>query len=169
MWNTLLAIALLCFYILWPKQSSSNLCMNCSVFLKILFICSWETQRGRDIDRRRSRLPVGSPMQDSIPGPWDHNSSQREMLNHWATQVSLLNVFNELLDTSLSLMFKDIDSKYPCTEHLFLETVPLWSPRVPLPDWMLPWPYTNPSRDNYYLATLRCSNYLRNAIIITPY
>ena len=27
-----------------------------------------DTQRGRDIGRGRSRLPVGSPMWDSIPG-----------------------------------------------------------------------------------------------------
>ena len=26
-------------------------------------------------------------MQDSIPGPQDHNLSQRQTLNHWATQV----------------------------------------------------------------------------------
>ena len=27
-----------------------------------------DTERGRDIGRRRSRIPVGSPMWDSIPG-----------------------------------------------------------------------------------------------------
>ena len=48
---------------------------------------------GRDMDRGRSRLPVGSPMQDSIPGPHDHNLSQRQMLNHWATQASLNKAF----------------------------------------------------------------------------
>ena len=36
---------------------------------KISFIYSWETQRGRDIGRGRSRLPTSSPMWDSIPGP----------------------------------------------------------------------------------------------------
>ena len=55
------------------------------VFFKILFIYSWETERGRDIGRGRSRLPVGSPVQDSIPGP----QTDDPMLNHWATQVSL--------------------------------------------------------------------------------
>ena len=44
-------------------------------------------ERGRDTGRGRSRFPAGSPMQDSIPGPWDHNLSQRQMLNCWATQV----------------------------------------------------------------------------------
>ena len=26
-------------------------------------------------------------MWDLIPGPWDHDLSQRQILNHWATQV----------------------------------------------------------------------------------
>ena len=32
----------------------------------------------------------GARWQDWIPGPQDHNLSQRQMLNHWATQVPLL-------------------------------------------------------------------------------
>ena len=48
-----------------------------------------DTQRGRDIDRERSRLPMGSPMWDSILGLWDHVLSRRQMLNHQATQASL--------------------------------------------------------------------------------
>ena len=52
------------------------------IFFKILSIYSWETQRGRDIGRRRSMLPRGSLMQDLIPGPWNHDLSQRQMLNH---------------------------------------------------------------------------------------
>ena len=28
-----------------------------------------QTERGRDIDRGKSRLPTGSPMWDLIPGP----------------------------------------------------------------------------------------------------
>ena len=36
-----------------------------------------DTERGRDTGRGRSRLPAGSPMQDSIPGPQDHDLSQR--------------------------------------------------------------------------------------------
>ena len=39
-------------------------------------------ERGRDTGRGRSRLPVGNLMWDSIPGPWDHNLSLRETLNH---------------------------------------------------------------------------------------
>ena len=43
--------------------------------------------RDTDIGRGRSRLPMGSSMWDSIPGLWDHDLSQRQTLNHWATQV----------------------------------------------------------------------------------
>ena len=35
-----------------------------------------DTEIGRDTGRGRSRLPVGSPMQDSIAGPQDHDLSQ---------------------------------------------------------------------------------------------
>ena len=34
-----------------------------------------DRDRGRDTGRRRGRLPAGSPMWDSIPGPWDPNLS----------------------------------------------------------------------------------------------
>ena len=60
-----------------------------SFFFKVSFIYSWERQRGRDTGWGRSRLPAGSLMRYSIPGPRDHDLSQRQMLNHWATQVPL--------------------------------------------------------------------------------
>ena len=47
-----------------------------------------DTERGRDVGRGRSRLPAGSLMWDSIPGPWDYAQSQRQMLNHRATWAS---------------------------------------------------------------------------------
>ena len=58
-------------------------------FLKkdFIYLFMRDTKRVRDIGRGRSRLPVGSPMQNSIPGLWDHALSPRQMLNHWATQV----------------------------------------------------------------------------------
>lgn len=46
-----------------------------------------DTKRGRDIVRGRSRFPVGRLMWDLIPGPQDHDPSQRQMLNQRATQV----------------------------------------------------------------------------------
>ena len=52
-----------------------------------LFTRERHTERGRDIGRGRSRLSEGRLMRDSILGPWDHNLSQRQALNHWATQL----------------------------------------------------------------------------------
>ena len=40
-----------------------------------------DTERGRDTGRGKSRLPVGSLMQDSIPGPGDHDQSRRQTPN----------------------------------------------------------------------------------------
>ena len=45
------------------------------------FIYLFRRDRGRDIGRGRSRLLMGNLMQDSIPGPWDHDVSQRQTLN----------------------------------------------------------------------------------------
>ena len=76
--------------------SSLVICFTCisryqtiKLFFFKDFIYSWVTQRerGRDTGRGRSRLPAGNPMLDLIPQPWDHDLSQRQMLNHWATQV----------------------------------------------------------------------------------
>ena len=53
------------------------------------FIYLGEIRRGRDIGRGISSLPVGSSVWDSILGLQDHSLSQRQILNHWATQVSL--------------------------------------------------------------------------------
>ena len=53
------------------------------------------TQRDRNIGRGRSRLPAGSPIQDSIPGPPDH-LSQRQTLNRWATQMPPYHFLNPL-------------------------------------------------------------------------
>ena len=47
-----------------------------------LFIHERHRVRGRDTGRGRSRLPAGSPMWDSIPGPWDDALSRRQTLNH---------------------------------------------------------------------------------------
>ena len=40
-----------------------------------------ERERGRDTGRGRSRLHVGSPTRDSIPGLQDHALDQRQVLN----------------------------------------------------------------------------------------
>ena len=41
------------------------------------------------------RSPVGSPMWDSIPGPWGHALTPRQTLNHWAPQAPLYRCFNQ--------------------------------------------------------------------------
>ena len=41
-----------------------------------------DTERGRDIGRERSRLPVGSPMQDLIPGSQPEPKADTQPLGH---------------------------------------------------------------------------------------
>ena len=64
-------------------KNLKNLTSEREIFFKkrfYLFICERHRERSRDIGRGRSRLPVGSLMQDSIPGPLDHYLSQRQIL-----------------------------------------------------------------------------------------
>ena len=42
-------------------------------FKDFIYLFMRYTERGRDISRGRSRFPVGSLMQDSVPGPQNHN------------------------------------------------------------------------------------------------
>ena len=49
--------------------------------LHFIYLFMRYTERGRDIGRGRSRLPVGSLMWGLILGPQDHALSQRPMLN----------------------------------------------------------------------------------------
>ena len=54
-------------------------------FFKTLFIHETGRERGRDLGRGRSRLPVGSPIWDLIPGPRYHSLSQgqdAQLLSH---------------------------------------------------------------------------------------
>ena len=44
-------------------------------------------ERGRDLGRGEADSLTGETDAGLIPGPQDHNLSQRQMLNHWATQV----------------------------------------------------------------------------------
>ena len=60
---------------------------NFRFLLKILSIHERKRQRHRQ--REKSRLPARSLMWDSIPGPRDHDLSQRQTLNHGVTQVAL--------------------------------------------------------------------------------
>ena len=56
-------------------------------FKDFIYLFMRDTERGRDSGRGRS------PMWDLIPGPRDHTVSWRQMLNHWATQVSRQGAF----------------------------------------------------------------------------
>ena len=48
----------------------------------------------------------GNPLyEDLIPGPQDHYLSQRQMLNHWATQASWVLVFEQELVTVTRMLF----------------------------------------------------------------
>ena len=48
------------------------------LFKDLIYLFMRDGERGRDIRRRRSRLPAGSLMWDSIPRPQDHDLSQRQ-------------------------------------------------------------------------------------------
>ena len=48
------------------------------IFFFQFYLFMRDTERGRG----KSRFPAGSSMRDSIPGPWDGDLSQRQMLNH---------------------------------------------------------------------------------------
>ena len=65
-----------------PKTNINTMLTNLTSFLKIFYLFTHERHRRRDIGRGRSRLPVRIPMSDSIRGPWGHDLSQRQILNH---------------------------------------------------------------------------------------
>ena len=61
--------------------------MNVSFFKKD-FIYSWEAQRERQRHRQTEKqAPCGKPDVGLHPRTLDHDMSQRQMLNRWATQV----------------------------------------------------------------------------------
>ena len=41
-----------------------------------------DTERGRDIGRRKSMLPAGEPDAGLNPRTWNYNLRQRQILNH---------------------------------------------------------------------------------------
>ena len=62
--------------------SVSGLSFFLSFSKDFIYLFMRDRERGRDIGRRRSRLPTRSPRWYSIPGPQDHVLGQRQMLNH---------------------------------------------------------------------------------------
>ena len=61
-------------------------------FLMILFIHERHRERQRHM-QREEQASCEEPVWYSIPGPRDHHLSQRQMLNHWATQAPRKLVF----------------------------------------------------------------------------
>ena len=58
-----------------------------------------DTERSRDPGRGRSRLPVGSPTRDSIPGAQNHTLNRKQRLNHCRgprAEVYILCLFPDL-------------------------------------------------------------------------
>ena len=65
-------------------------------FKDFIYLFIRDTQREAETQAEgegRSRPHAGSPMWDSIPGPQDHDLSQKQMLHHRATLASQNNVF----------------------------------------------------------------------------
>ena len=75
-------------------------------------------ERHTEVGRGRNRLPTRS-LQDTIPGPWDHDLSQKQMLNHWATQVPLY-VFPYVSSTLFDDCSFVVNSKSKCISSLRL-------------------------------------------------
>ena len=76
-----------------------------SLFLKILCIYSWETQRDRQRHRQREKqLHAGSRMWDLIPGLQDHALGRRQALNCWAIQGSPTSSFSLISWWTLGLL-----------------------------------------------------------------
>ena len=93
--------------------------VNFFFFKDFIYLFTRDTEKGRDIDRRRrSRLHVESPMWDSIRGLQDHTLSQRQMLNHWVTQVSQDGglLYEQLADLTWGVNFRVTDSNQAIDE-----------------------------------------------------
>ena len=79
-------------------------------FFKRLYLFIRDMEREAETGRVKGRLPAGSLMWDSLPGPQDHDLSQRQTLN----QVPLLFFFlqkkcNLILTLTLQLWFCSLD------------------------------------------------------------
>ena len=80
----------------WSLSLSGSLSqINKSLFFLIFYLRERERNRaseqgeGQREREKQTLRRAGSLMQGSIPGPQDHDLSQRQTFNHWATQVPL--------------------------------------------------------------------------------
>ena len=69
---------------LWKGKKIQCSWSNITFFFN-LFMRDRERQRHR---QREKQAPCREPTVGLDPGTWDHNLSQRQTLNHWATQLS---------------------------------------------------------------------------------
>ena len=78
--------------VLWPKQSLKTGLPDClgSFFKDFIYLFMRDPKEIETQAEGEAGSLGGSPMQNSIPGPWDYPLSRRQMLNHWATQASLI-------------------------------------------------------------------------------
>ena len=84
-----------CLVLEWSTEESLETLMAVVFFFfKDFILFMRDTERERQRHRGRSRLPAGIPVWDLTPGPWDHDLSQRQTLNHWVTQAPLSSNFN---------------------------------------------------------------------------
>ena len=96
-----------------------------------LFIHERHTHRERQRHRQREKqAPCRRLMWDSIPGPQDHNLNQRQMLNHWAIQVSplisLLCCYCNTLTKTIELTEKLSNLSVKCNVWTLMWTNKLW-------------------------------------------
>ena len=82
-----------CFLSLKPHKSFANIfshligCLNFFFFKDFIYLFDRDSQQEREHkqgewERKKQALSgAGSPMWGSIPGPWDHDPSGRQMLN----------------------------------------------------------------------------------------
>ena len=69
-----------------PSRLSSEVHNFCCCCLHFIYLFMRDPQREAET---QAEGEAGSPMWDSIPGPQDHDQSQRQTLNHRVTQVPL--------------------------------------------------------------------------------
>ena len=98
-----------------PPNSYFFKCFCVFVFSKdfYLFINERHTERGRDIGKGRSRLPVRNLMWDSILGPQDHDLSRRKTLSHWAIRCPMRRAYLESVLIVNTLSFPNYNILFP--------------------------------------------------------
>ena len=79
----------------WNPENLEMEPSNLFLFFKILFIYSGETQRKRQRHRQREKqAPCKEPDVELDPEPQNHDLSQRQALDHGATQVPQQSAFH---------------------------------------------------------------------------